>query len=202
MGSPWTDAVKQGRRLSVSPPGGSWADAFAEGARQFNVLARSHALGVSLRSIDSSTGTGSPSPDVTVQAAADSVSFSYGGTTHSDRFDGNRLHGRTFQVSRAGKIEKAFVFLPQDPLINTPKGQRAVGRGVKMLIAVHELVHACGLTDADHSTDDLFQGNPQVDYGQTAAGDRVLVQARGRTRRMPPLYLSNTTARLISQLWS
>ena len=70
------------------------------------------------------------------------------------------------------------------------------------MIAVHELVHACGLDNADHSTDDLFQANPQVDPGNTAAGDKMRIEAGGRMRWMPPLVLSGSTAQKIRQLWA
>ena len=70
------------------------------------------------------------------------------------------------------------------------------------VIAVHELVHACGLADADHSTDDLFQANPQVDPGDAAQGDRVRVETGGRMRWMPPLVLSGSTVRRIRTLWA
>lgn len=195
MSIPWTASIKSGGRLSVAPPSGSWSDVVRDALRQFNNISRSHHLCVTLV-------PGEGSAQVVVAAASSNISFAYDGTTYSERFGGSGLHGRTFQVQRQGSgIEKAYIFLPERPMVNTPRGQRPVGRGVKLLIAIHELVHACGLEDADHSDDDLFCGFPSVDYGSTAAADKVTVASRGITRRMPPLVLLGTTARLIKELW-
>ena len=94
----------------------------------------------------------------------------------SESFDGHRMHGRAFLFSRDGHIENAFVFLPSQPQINTPRGLRAVGTKFLKLIAIHELTPACGLTNREHSTDDLFQASPNVDPGSTAVTDRASIQ--------------------------
>jgi hypothetical protein len=112
------------------------------------------------------------------------------------------MHGHTFLAQRDGGIEKAFIFLPAQPRVNTPRGVRAVGENVMKVIAVHELVHACGLENSDHALDDLFQANPQVDPGTTAAQDRVRIQHGRRTRYMPPLVLGGGTIRSIRTLWT
>ena len=199
MARSWIESVRSRGTLTVyagpSLRGGSWAVVLRNALRDFNALARQHRLGVTL------TRSDSDGAEVLVETATDQISFSYDGTTTSEAFSANRLHGRTFQVSRDGYIEKAYVFLPGSPQINTPRGLRSVGSGVMQVIAVHELVHACGLHDSDHSTDDLFQGNPQVDYGRTAARDRVTIESGGRRRGMPPLVLSGETVRRIKALW-
>lgn len=69
------------------------------------------------------------------------------------------------------------------------------------VIAVHEIVHACGLSNAEHSTDDLFQGFPQVDPGDNAAGDRVRIQSGRSMPWMPPLVLAANTVRRIKSVW-
>jgi hypothetical protein len=111
------------------------------------------------------------------------------------------MHGLTWLLSRDGVIEKAAVFLPSQPQVNTPNGLRAVGPNVMKLIAIHELVHACGLTNNEHSPNDLFQANPQVDHGDMAAGDKVTIQAGGKVSWMPPFVLSGPTANHIRRLW-
>lgn len=68
------------------------------------------------------------------------------------------------------------------------------------VIAAHEFLHACGLEDADHVSDDLFQANPRIDSGTGAAGDKVLIGVG--PRKMPPLYLGGKTTKNIKDLWA
>lgn len=204
MATPWTDNVRRSGQLSVyagpSLRGGQWAVVLREALGEFNRLSRQHRLGISMiRSGDAPTDSGGA--HVAVEAASDQISLTYAGTNRSESFDGSRMHGRIFLIERGGRIERAFIFLPRRPQVNTPRGIRGVGQNVMKVIAVHELVHACGLTDAEHSADDLFQGNPQVDPGTNAVRDRVRIQSAGSMSRMPPLVLSGSTARRISALW-
>jgi hypothetical protein len=67
------------------------------------------------------------------------------------------------------------------------------------VIAAHELLHACGLEDADHSSD-LFQASPRVNPGDGAAGDKVLIGMGPKS--MPPLLLDGVTAKNIKDLWA
>lgn len=169
---------------------------------EFNRLSRQNRLGVTLTfSRQAPAARGSGGADVAVSAASGAVSVTYAGASHRIAIDGSLMHGRTLQFQVNGKIEKAFVFVPSRPLVHTPRGRRAVGVNVMKLIAVHEFVHACGLSNGDHSTDDLFQGSPQVDPGSTSSRDRVRIQAGGRMSWMPPLILSSGTAGHIRRIW-
>jgi hypothetical protein len=70
------------------------------------------------------------------------------------------------------------------------------------LIAVHEMVHACGLTNDEHSKDDLFQASQNIVPGDTAAGDGARIQVGNREIWMPPLILSGTTVQHIKGVWT
>ncbi len=198
MADPWLDSVKRSGRLSVYAGAslrGTWATAFRDAISGFNGLSRAHRLGVTL------SASSDPPPDsggahVGVEAANGRISFTYARTRASDVLNGSRMHGRTFLFVVGGKVEKAAVFLPSTPLVNTPRGRRPVGAFVMKFIAVHELVHACGLTDADHSKDDLFHGSPHVDHGDTPLLDKVRIDFRGRRIVMPPLILSSSVGRI------
>ena len=204
MAIPWTNSIKHRGRLSIyTDPSvtGTWAVVFREALREFNALSHRHRLGVTLTPSGASP-TESGGADVSVETASGTVSRTYRGTEISESLDGTRMHGSTLQVSRADAIEKAFIFLPSHPQVNTPRGVRAVGTSVMKLIAVHELVHACGLENSEHTTDDLFQASPLVDPGSTPVGDRVRIEAGGRMRWMPPLVLSASTVENIRRLWA
>lgn len=205
MAISWNDSVKRGGRLKVyadpSVKKGPWGSLLGACIREFNRLSKHHGCGVQLEEAG-----GPPTPDggadVAVATANGQINFKYDGVEERIAFDGSRLHGRTRQVQRDDGMEKAYIFLPALPLINTPTGRRPVGPEVMKLIAVHEFVHACGLTDAEHASDDLFQGNPNVDYGQSAARDRAMGRQGSKAVWMPPLFLSAATARRIKDNWT
>lgn len=93
------------------------------------------------------------------------------------------------------------MFLPAHPKISTPSAWRPVGPKVLTLIAVHELLHACGLEDGDHVPSGLFQASPSVDYGDTAIADRTRVQP-GVDRFMPPFVLDDVSVQTLKSLWT
>jgi hypothetical protein len=197
---PWTDSVKTTGKLTIyiGALAGSWGHAFRQAMQEFNNLASAHKLGVT---ITEPKNADKDAVNLTVQTANGPVSASYDGQTRSEQFDGGRIHGQTLLFWRdpGNVVEKGFIYLPDQPLVNTPSGQRPVGAGVMKVIGAHELLHACGLDNGDHSTD-LFQANPQVDYGNTAASDRILI-GKG-PKGMPPLVLDGATAKKIRDLWA
>lgn len=202
MAMPWTSAIKRKKQLAVYTGSslGSWAGILKDAIREFNSLSRKHQLGVTL--IESSNPpTDSGGADISIQSANGAVSFSYGGETRNGSFSGIQMHGLTWLFSRDGFLEKAAVFLPSQPQVSTPKVVRPVGLNVMKLIAIHELVHACGLTNNEHSPNDLFQANPQVYPGDTASGDKVTIQVGAKVSLMPPFVLSGPTANHIKRLW-
>lgn len=197
MAMSWIPSVRERGVLRVhanpSIERGMWRAVFRQAVEEFNRLSRSHSLGVTLERADRAEDA-----EVRVEAASRTIDREYEGARIHQAFDGNHLHGYTALASRDGEIERALVFLPSAPLVNTPSGRREVGSGVKLLIAVHELVHACGLTNADHSSDDLFLGVPNVDPGDRPEGDKVRITYG---LHMPPLALRGGTVNAIRALW-
>lgn len=179
MAIAWLEAVRKSGQLSVfladSVKNGPWAVVVKQALDDFNAISKRVGLGVRLvASNEPLTDTGGA--NVKLEAAGGSVSASWGKKAETENFSASGLHGRTFQFQRDGALEKAFVFLPKEPKINTPKGLRAVGSPVMKVIAVHELLHACGLENSDHSNDGVFEGNPNIEYGDTPARDTVIVR--------------------------
>jgi hypothetical protein len=199
---PWTDSVKKSGALTIyiGTLAGSWANVFRDALQEFNVLSSAYKLGVTIKQ-SKQPPDGDAGANISVETASGPISASYDKETRSENFDGGRLHGRTMLFWRDPEnvVEKAFIFLPSQPKVNTPKGQRPVGAGVMKVIATHELLHACGLDDADHSSD-LFQANPRVNPGDNAAGDKVLIGTGPKS--MPPLVLDGATAKKIQDLWT
>ena len=200
---PWIDSIRQSGTLTIytASLAGTWAHVFREALHDFNLLASTNRLGVSIKPskvpADKEGGA-----NLSVQTADGPISASYDGAKQTGTFDGARLHGLTLLFARQPEnvLEKAYIFLPSRPKVNTPNGLRPAGAGVMKVIAAHELLHACGLDNSSHSNDDLFQGTPRVDAGDTAQGDRILIGTG--PKGMPPLYLSGSTAKNIKDLWA
>jgi hypothetical protein len=210
MPTPWEDAIKKTKRLTVfaasGVTGGIWKSVFPNAIAEFNKLSAAQSLGVTL-----TVATAPPDPngsggaDVQFQTASGKATFTSFGQPFSLTVNGDAVHGHTQIIKTVfGTVErvaKAFIFVPSTPRSGA-KGSRVVGDGVKLLIAVHELVHACGLSNADHSAlsdPDLFIGIPSLSSGSNPADDKVDV---GNQTLMPPLALSSATAGVIKQNWS
>lgn len=202
MANPWTSSVKQAHQLTyyLNSVAGLWLSAVQEAVREFNTISSRHNLAVTYsQTNDPPTDTGGA--NISIATGNGGVSFNYNGT-HATTINGSGLQGSTMLVSRpGGPIEKAFMFLPSQPLINTPNGRRETGAGVMKVITLHELIHGCGLHNSDHSPDDVFNGFPSADPGRSAAQDRVQITVSGQYRFMPPIIFSSTTAGKIARLW-
>ncbi|HUF05424.1 MAG TPA: hypothetical protein VMM38_14780 [Aridibacter sp.] len=200
MPRPWMDSVKDSRKLTVrnNIGSGNWSSLFSGGLREINRLMSSASLNITFQE-----ATGDSSADVIVAVSDGPISFTYDGTTRTRAFENNRLHGYTGLIRREGNnyIERAFVFLPSAPEMNTPSGTRRTGIQVMTLILVHEFVHCCGLSDNDHSPDDIFNGNPTTNPGSRPDRDKVGIMGSNGYVWFPPYFLSNTTVGKIQSIW-
>ncbi len=205
MGTPWIDSVRARGRLSFSlvreDTWGGHLASFNRAVSDFNSISKRRRLCVTLES--SSAGpTQQGGADIVVELAqGPTISTTQLGTPVTGTFDGRGLHGKTFNFERDGKVEKASVFLPNQPHINTPQGTRLAGSGVITVIAFHELIHACGLSNADHNNTDVFNGFPSTFPGDSPDQDRLEIQVEGRRVRFPPIHLSDETVTRIRNLW-
>src|SRR5262249_49745918 len=154
-------------------------------------LSASHKLGVTM--VESNTR---PDPDgeggADVQFDMGKGDLTYtalGQTTVIKGYSGTSMHGKTYPVSmqfgnQPERIQKAFVFVPETPMIAAAmkvgrdkfnQVQREAGHGIKHFIAAHELIHVCGLLDSDHTkfgpNADLFIEEPQPDPGPFSKPD-------------------------------
>jgi len=201
----WPEAVLRGRKLTVYSALASkspvWNPVIGHLLKDFNAVSKKHGLGLQLTAAGQAPKEDGGA-DIAINTATGKISLIFPGADPvAEQFDASRLHGRTLLLSRRGRMLKVFVFLPAKPLINTPSGQRPVGAKVLTLIALHELVHACGLEDEDHGPSGLFQASPSVDFGDTAISDRARVQPK-LDRYMPPYVLDDDTVEALKNLWT
>jgi hypothetical protein len=206
MAKAWINSVQGSGQLTVFAgpgfTGGMWATVLKDAIVAFNNLMT--AKGVKLKL---ATTTKKPSEsggaDINLEAVASKASFSYGGMEDSRKFDGNGLHGSTVLVeiansNKSSGIEKAFVFVPQTPRKAT-KG-REVGAKVREFILVHEFVHAAGLSNADHTSEDVLCSPAELHEGRIPADDRLHPWGVP-DGNMPPYVLSNKTVKKLQSVW-
>ncbi len=231
MAFSWFENVKASRKLTIfATPNvtGAWKTVFDDAVKEFNRLSRDAGLGIRL------DDTGTTKPDPTSWNKGANVQFDVAaGSVHeetliagngklisefTETIDGKALHGRTL-VPRfvddkgVARIFRAYIYVPATPMFTVghtgSQFDREAGNGVKLFIAVHEMLHACGLDDSDHSTSidpDFFVGQPQPTPGATASQDKLQVRFEPRLN-LPfdppkdPLLLAGTTARKIKSVW-
>jgi hypothetical protein len=194
---------------------GRWASVFTNAMQEFNRLSATMQLGVTLTLSTTPPETnGLGGADVNFDVGSGDVRFTVLGNEFSLNVIGDGMHGHTQVISwRSDKgvkeVIKAFTFVPSTPMINAgPAGQqirREVGDGVKLVIAVHELVHACGLANADHSPEiipDIFIAQPQPSAGKTPQDDKLRIRLDPPNNLFaPPIILTARTAGLIQSNW-
>jgi hypothetical protein len=234
MPNPWDDAIRNRKPLTLTVfatpavTGGIWNLVFKKALQEFNRLSSQQKLKVTLvetttkPSEDDSSGADvqfdAVSGPQTIKAFRQTMTtISRGGVDVPIEVPGDSTDGLTIPIGRATTpagfliVEKAFVFVPITPMARTSP-DRLVGDPVKLVIAVHELLHVCGLRNEDHSpqnNSDVFIGTPvvtpQLDTIDPKNPDRDRVSnggVFGRDKRsFPPITISARTAGLIQKNW-
>lgn len=201
---PWNDSVKKTGKLTIymGALAGPWVHVFREAVRDVNHLSNGYKLGFTLvESHEPATEQGGA--QVSAHTANGTIERKYKNIDDKESFVGTALHGRTLLISPEqdkNVLEKAFIYLPAQPLISSPQTVRAAGPGVMKVVAAHELLHACGLENGDHQDDDLFQANPRASGGARPADDKILIGTG--PKGMPPLILGPVTAKNLQDLWT
>ena len=164
MATPWEDKVKNRNpkqlTIFVAPTlNKPWRRAFDDALNTFNQLSQDNRLGVTMVAPDNATRpdpNGAGGADVQFDMGKGDIAFSALGQDFQIRnFSGTAMHGKTELLrgpvgSQAQRIQKAFVFVPQTPMVVAQMAagrgkfkdvQREVGHGIKHFIAAHELIH-------------------------------------------------------------
>jgi len=226
---PWRDEVKRTSKLTIAldPSIGQhgWAKPFQDGVAAFNALAAQVRLGVTYELTNDQANA-----NVVAQAKTTTFKFGYDDGEFKKeeeeyKFDGTSLHGHCSMLSgevrnrttRSYELRmiRAFIFVPAKPRAD-PVRRGIVGDPVKMVVAVHEMVHACGLDNGHHTVDDVFcwpkakydPKNPDDDRVEAFSGRREDVIIAGKTVpqpvmvAMPPIVLNAPTQEKIRRLWA
>lgn len=227
---PWASWIKKTSKLTIALDESigkqGWSKAFKDGIAKFNELStQTWKLGVTYEPTDNAV-----TANVVAHAKVGDFEFGYKDAYYEMakkpmKFDGNSVHGLCSSLygnekNRATKAEetklvKAFIFVPAKPHIKGSKS-RLVGEPVRLVVAMHEMIHACGLGDEHHTTDDVFcwpkakfeNKNPDDDRVEAFTGQRKDEIIAGKTVSvpvmvsMPPVFLNTPTQDKIRALWA
>lgn len=193
---PWLRDIRKTHQLTIfnGINQGRWVHVFHKSIKAFNELSDKYILGVTF--VEESDAD---KAQVVMRVADGPVSFTHGGKTNAGTFDGKRLHGLTMlfgeQIDVVGHVEyaRAAIFLPSKPDLDV---KPAAAIDMMNVIAVHELVHACGLDNDDHAGDGLFYSP------LSQSGDKLIVPERGKNLKpLPPLWLDQPTIKKVKMHW-
>lgn len=193
---------------------GSWAIAFEAAIREFNRLSSTHSFGVTLTRSASPPTNAKGGANVLFEAIDVSQTFaSFMGPVPVTLDPG--LAGHTANVlDGSGRIGQSFACVPLSPQVSVgPTGQqkqREAGHGIKLVLAVHELIHTTGLGNETHTSppnqDLFFDANSarQGTLDNDPDHDHLELRDTGRipAPHMPPLFLNAQTILGIQLLWS
>jgi hypothetical protein len=170
MAIPWKRRIKNSGKLTVynNMSVGQWANIFTLAIQSFNDLSTRHGLKVKL------VETNEKERADIVMSLLDDEAFK------------GLVHGKARLSSQNGFLVGVEVRLPSQPAQNH--------KDVLLFIALHELVHACGLEDKDHDIDGVFMTLPNIRDGK--------IWASQDSRKMPPYFLAPSTVSKINALWS
>lgn len=189
---PWHRNVQRKHTLtySVKTMGGHWAAVLDKAVAEFNRLMSQHKLDLSLSKVEKGKG-----PHIVLETRP-----------------GHGIHGRTpmqtMKLRGAEYLDFVTIQVPATPRIEpgNPKA-REVGPGVRLCLLVHELIHAVGLTNDEHSSDDVFAARsiliPKGQYLKSKAQAKEdMVQPPDGSALMPPIRLGTKTVGKLKKAWN
>jgi hypothetical protein len=188
MPTAWYERIRKNGKLSVYNGAGAWSKHVTKAVADFN--------GLPFKILLSTEADESKANVVVILSDGKSTTYPRDGT----KIDGNvitadfnaaKTHGQagSFLDSR-GKVQKVVIFLPEK--------LKKVSDEVKVMVVVHELIHACGLVEKkDH---DPVGGILYADL-QLFDGKLREPSTDKNLKGMPPIRVGAWTHCKVAELW-
>ena len=196
MVTPWLNSIRQTHKLTIfaAQNAAAFVPILGTAITRFNALSQSLSLNVTYE-----TSSTAPDPDnlngANVQLALANGAYKFKGLGA----DGNGFlaadarKGVTRFVTggsaQDAKLVKAFIFLP---------ARIQVHDFMKICMTVHEMVHATGIDNDEHSSD----ADPDVFCSSLTPSGSGVQCGLFANRIMPPIWMTSRTAAKIQPLWS
>lgn len=222
MPTPWEAHVQRTGELTLFPGdkmtrAPAWGRGLFERIRsEFNRLAEVNKLGVRLVISDQAPNPNGTGANVQFEVSNGSCPFfDASGRPQTGNLDVSLGHikGICFRIEATGLggfifSQRAFVFVPANPRVSAT---RTVTENVRMAVALHELLHACGLSanDPGHGEEghpaqgdlDLFASGGIVLPGSGASQDQFLVGGHVVPDASGRFSITARTAGLVQSIW-
>jgi hypothetical protein len=185
MKFPWIQSVRDTNKLTVfnGINAGHWVNVFSFALHTFNKIS-----GLKMQMVPSKD---EDSANVVMKLSEGNATYPWGGNSDPIVFVGTAAHGKTRLFrNESDEVIKAVTFLPAKPADDHIH--------VLQHIAIHELVHACGIDNGakneEHDSDGVFITLPNIANGKT--------YSTPATKKMPPFFFGSKTKTSLSTYWS
>jgi hypothetical protein len=189
---PWHKNVQRKSTLTylVKGMGGQWTPVVDKAIAEFNRQMSQHGLKLTLSKVEKGMG-----PHIVLETRP-----------------GNDLHGhapsKTKKINGVEYLDTVTVQVPATPRIDEKDPRsREVGPAVRVCLLVHELIHAVGLDNDEHSPDDVFAAKSVViPKGHSLPSRRQatedVVQPPDGSAPMPPIRIGPRTLTNLKKAWT
>jgi hypothetical protein len=193
---PWLNSIRQTHKLTIfaAQNAAALAPILGVAVTRFNALSQSLSLNVTYE-----IGSTAPDPDnlngANVQFALANGAYSFKGLGADGNgfLAANAREGVTRFVTggndKDAKLAKAFIFLPASIQVHD---------FMKTCMTVHEMVHATGLDNDEHSSD----ADPDIFCSSLTPSGSGVQCGLFANRIMPPIWMTLRTAAKIQAPWS
>lgn len=215
MPTPWIDGIQKAHKLTLFPgpqllKAPAWGQAlFQRTLQEFNRLANVNKFGVVLvrsKRAPQADGTGANVQLEVTSGVHEYFDENDAKVTGTLDVSPGAMRGVTYPVpirEPGRRTKRAFCFVPIHPVA---RPGREIGGGIKTGLALHELLHACGLneTDTPHRTaNDIYRTGLFVQTGATPKDDKFTFSegTPPQPDKVGQFKLTADTVSLVQAIW-